>query len=190
MSLTKPALILEPGNSVLVIIDIQTHLTAVMPAKVLARLQRITALLLNSAKILDIPVFVTEQYPKGLGKLEDDIAKLLPKNAKRYEKTSFSCTGAENFLDDLAQLGHKQIVLAGMEAHVCVMQTALHLLNLDYQVVVVVDGVCSRHRESYETALQRLRQAGVVITDAEAIMFEWVRDSKQEGFKALQALVR
>ncbi len=182
--------ILEPENSVLVIIDIQTHLTAVMPAKVLARLQRNTGLLLNAAKTLDIPVFTTEQYPQGLGNIEPDIARLLPEGTKRYEKTSFSCTGADNFVADLAQLGRKQIILAGMEAHVCVMQTALQLMKLGYQVFVAADSICSRHRESYETALLRLRQAEVIITDAEAIMFEWIADAKHEGFKTLQALVR
>ena len=178
MSLAKPALILEAGNSVLLIIDIQTRLTAVMPAKVLARLQRITAFLLKSAKILDIPVFVTEQYPKGLGKLEDDIAKLLPENTKRYEKTSFSCTGAENFLDDLAQLGHKQIVLAGMEAHVCVMQTALHLLNLDYHVVVVGDGAVFREISKFAGGLDPPPldvQAGDLCSPA-----VWRKESRQD----------
>ncbi len=182
--------ILEPENSVLVIIDIQTHLTAVMPAKVLARLQRNTGLLLNAAKTLDIPVFTTEQYPQGLGNIEPDIARLLPEGTKKYEKTSFSCTGADNFVADLAQLGRKQIILAGMEAHVCVMQTALQLMKLGYQVFVAADSICSRQRESYETALLRLRQAEVIITDAEAIMFEWIADAKHEGFKTLQALVR
>ncbi|MFQ5660504.1 MAG: isochorismatase family protein [Gammaproteobacteria bacterium] len=190
MTEKKTALICDSENSALIVIDIQTHLTAVMPAKVLARLQRYTGLLINAAKTLDIPIFATEQYPRGLGNMEEDLATLLPENAKRYEKTCFSCINADNFLNDLSQLGRKQIVLAGMEAHVCVLQTAIDLLNLDFQVVVVADAVCSRHRESYETALQRLRQSGTIISNAESIIFEWIRDARHEHFKTLQQLLR
>ncbi|MFT5134931.1 MAG: isochorismate hydrolase, partial [Gammaproteobacteria bacterium] len=129
-------------------------------------------------------------YPAGLGNLEKDIVKLLPDDVRRYEKTSFSCTGADNFSADLEQCGRKQIMLAGMEAHICVMQTAIELLADDYQVYVVVDAICSRHRESYEIALTRLRSLGVTIIDTESVLFEWLRDSKNEHFKALQSLLR
>lgn len=177
-------------SSALVIIDIQTHLTAVMPAKVLARLQRNLGLLLNAAGLLNIPVLATEQYPQGLGNLEEDIVKMLPEGSGRYEKTSFSCTGSEAFCKDLAASGKKQVILAGMEAHVCVIQTALELTGMGYQVFVVADAICSRHRESYETALLRLRSENVSILDAESVAFEWLRDSKHEHFKAIQAFLR
>lgn len=177
-------------QSVLIVIDIQTKLTATMPAKVLARLQRYTRVLINSAKTLEIPVFVTEQYPQGLGKLESDIVNLLPADAKVYEKTSFSCTDAAGFCDDLSSTGRKQVIITGMETHVCVLQTAIDLLSFDYQVIVVSDAVCSRHRESYETALSRLRQTGVVVANAESILFEWLRDARHEHFKTLQPLIR
>ena len=180
----------EKDNSVLTIVDIQPKLTAVMPAKVLARLQRNTALLLKCATLLDIPVFATEQYPKGLGELEGDIVKLLPASSKRYEKTAFSCTHAENFTDDLAASKRKQVILVGMEAHICILQTAINLNNMGYQTFIVADAICSRHRESYETALYRLRDAGVVISDAESIVFEWLQDAKHEHFKTLQPLLR
>ncbi len=180
----------ERDSSALLIIDVQTHLTAIMPAKVLARLQRNMGLLLNAAGLMDIPVFATEQYPKGLGNLEEEIANLLPEGSFRYEKTSFACTGAENFNADLKASGRKQIILAGMEAHICVMQTATELGNDGYQVFVVADAICSRHRESYETALLRLRNTGVTILDAESVLFEWMRDAKNEHFKTLQTLLR
>lgn len=190
MTINNSALLCEAAKSALIVIDIQPKLTATMPAKVLARLQRNTGLLLKSADVLDIPVFATEQYPQGLGEMENDIIKLLPATAKRYDKTTFSCMGASDFSDDLDNSGRKQAILIGMEAHICVLQTALKLLQSGYQVIVVADGICSRHRESYETALQRLRQAGVVISDAESILFEWLEDSKHEHFKVLQALIR
>jgi len=180
----------EAENSVLLVIDVQTHLTSIMPAKVLARLQRNMGLLLNVAKLLGIPVFVTEQYPEGLGNLEKDIVNLLPDDVRRYEKTSFSCTGAGNFSADLKTSNRKQIILVGMEAHICVMQTSIGLINDGYQVYVVVDAVCSRHRESYETALTRLRSSGAIILDTESVLFEWIRDAKNEHFKTLQTLLR
>ena len=179
----------DADASVLLVIDIQTKLTAVMPVKVLARLQRYTGALIKAANPLAIPVYVTEQYPRGLGPLEQEIAVLLTDDARHYEKTSFSCAGASGLLDELSASGRKQVIIVGMEAHVCVLQTALDLQSLDYQVFVVADAVCSRHRESYETALNRLRQAGVIIVNAESVLFEWLRDAKHAQFKAIQSLI-
>lgn len=192
MVLSQAAFLCDAEKSVLTVIDIQTGLTAVMPAKVLARLQRCTSLLINAAKTLSIPIYTTEQYPKGLGKLEPEIMNLLADGdgIKRYEKTSFSCVGANNFSEDLAASGRKQIILTGMETHVCILQSAIDLLNLEYQVIIISDAVCSRHRESYETAMIRLNQAGAIITNTESVIFEWLRDSKHEHFKSLQTLVR
>jgi len=190
MTADSNGLLCDRDNSLLVIVDIQTRLTAAMPAKVLARLQRYTTLLLKAAVPLKIPVYVTEQYPHGLGRLEGEIEKLLPEDARRYEKTSFSCVGADNFLADLQSSGRKQVLLTGMETHVCIIQTAIDLLNLGYQVIVVSEAVCSRHRESYETALQRMRHAGAVVTNSESVVFEWLRDARNEHFKTLQTLVK
>lgn len=180
----------DRDNSVLVVVDIQTRLTAAMPAKVLARLQRYTTLLLRAAATLDIPVYVTEQYPQGLGRIEGEIEKLLPSATRRYEKTCFSCSGADNFISDLASSGRKQVLLTGMETHVCILQSAIDLLNLGYQVVVVSEAVCSRHRESYESALRRMLQAGAVIANSESVVFEWLRDAGNEHFKTLQSLLK
>lgn len=185
----KLPLTCDADSSVLVVIDIQTKLTGVMPVKVLARLQRYTGILIKSANLLKIPVFVTEQYPKGLGNLEQEIAVLLANDARRYEKTSFSCAGASGFAEDLSGSGRKQIVLVGMEAHVCVLQTALDLLSMGYQIHAVAEAVCSRHRESYETALNRMRMAGVNIVNAESVLFEWLHDARHPQFKAVQSLV-
>ncbi len=190
MDKSEAAALCDVETSALGIVDIQTHLTAVMPAKVLARLQRNAGLLIKAAGALNVPVFASEQYPQGLGNLEPDIAKLLPDTAMRYEKTCFSVTGADGFLENLSSSGRKQIILAGIEAHICVLQTAFLLLQAGYTVFVVADAVCSRHRESYETALERMRQAGVVISDAESVIFEWMRDARHPQFKQLQSLIR
>ncbi len=177
-------------DSVLVIMDIQTRLTAAMPMKVLARLQRNTGLLLRAARALSVPVFASEQYPEGLGELEPDVVKLLPEGSRRYQKTCFSLARVEQFMADLAASGRRQVVLCGMEAHICVLQTALDLGRAGYETFLVSDGVCSRQRESYEIALARLRDGGTIITDAEAVMYEWVGDARHPQFKTLLSLVR
>lgn len=184
------SLLCKASDSVLVIIDIQTHLTAIMPTKVLARLKRNTNLLIKAADILKIPVFATEQYPKGLGPLEPEIVEILPKDTQRFEKTCFSCSGADNFMEQLKISGRKQVILLGLEAHVCVLQTAIDLVKEGYTVFVVMDGICSRHRENYEASLQRMSQSGVINCNAESVLFEWLRDSTHEHFKTLSSLVR
>jgi len=190
MQMTNEAATLcEESNSVLLVIDVQTHLTAIMPAKVLARLQRNIGMLLKAAALLEIPVFATEQYPKGLGNLEKDIVDLLPAETRRYEKTVFSCAGISSFTAALQATTRKQVILVGMEAHVCVMQSALDLIGQGYDVFVVVDAICSRHRENYETALSRLRWSGATILDAESVMYEWMRDAGHRHFKSLQAFI-
>lgn len=178
------------ADSVLVIIDIQTRLTSVMPMKVLARLQRNTGLLLRAAGALQVPVFATEQYPEGLGEMEPDIVRLLPEGSARYRKTCFSLGGVPQFMADLAAAGRRQVVLCGMEAHICVLQSALDLVRAGYETFLVSDGVCSRQRESYEIALARMRDGGVIITDAEAVLYEWLGDSGHPQFKSLQSLMR
>ena len=177
-------------NSCLVVIDIQTRLTSAMPIKVLARLKRNINVLLQGAETLSIPVLTTEQYPKGLGPTEPEIVELLPDNTLRFEKTCFSCTDAEKFLDKLKETGRKQVILVGIEAHVCVLQTAIQLIAEGYQVFVVADGICSRQRDNYEASLNRMSQTGVTICNTESVLFEWLRDAKHEHFKELSRLVQ
>ncbi len=177
-------------NSCLVVIDIQTRLTSAMPVKVLARLKRNINILLQSAETLAIPVLSTEQYPEGLGPTEPEIVELLPDSTLKFEKTCFSCTGARQFLEHLKEDGRKQVILVGIEAHVCVLQTAIQLIAEGYQVFVVADGICSRQRDNYEASLNRMSQAGVTICNTESVLFEWLRDAKHEHFKKLSLLLR
>ena len=180
----------DKENSALIIIDVQTRLTATMPVKVLARLQRNIGLLINAANIQQIPIFASEQCPQGLGPLEHDIIKLLPADARMFEKTSFSCCADPRFNEELAASECKQIIITGMEAHICVTQTAMDLIEDGYHVYIVVDAVCSQQRESYETSLTRLRVAGAIILDTQSVLFEWIRDAKNKDFKKLQSLLR
>lgn len=187
---SRPSLLCQADASQLVVIDIQTRLSAAMPNKVLTRLKRNIGILTQAAEILSIPVLVTEQYPEGLGPVEPDIAKHLPEETSRFEKTLFSCYGVEGFKQSVVESQRNQAILTGMEAHVCVLQTAMELQTAYIQVFVAADAVCSRKREDYENALARMQQAGVIITNTESVVFEWLRDARHEHFKAISTLVR
>jgi isochorismate hydrolase len=177
-------------SSQLLIIDIQQRLGQAMPAKVLRRVVSNSVLLARSADLLGVPVLRTEQYPRGLGPTVAEITEALPGTTQSFEKTSFSGVAAAGFLEALAQTDRQQVIIVGMEAHVCVLQTALDLLAGNYNVYVAEDAVCSRRLENYQNAIDRLRQSKVNIVSAESVIFEWLVDAQHEQFKAIQALLR
>ena len=140
---------------------------------------------------MSIPVLHTEQYPEGLGATHPSVASVLPKGTISLRKTCFSCVGSREFADAIARSeSRRQLVLVGMEAHICILQTALDLAALDYQVFVVEDAICSRRLENYQNALARMRDVGVGVVSAESVVFEWLGDSKHPQFKTVQTLLR
>jgi nicotinamidase-related amidase len=169
------------ADSTLVLIDLQERLAAAMPSR--DPVIRAAGILLETAARLDIPVVVTEQYPRGLGRTVAEVALKVPKNSARVEKTCFSACAV------LPPL-RPQVVLAGMEAHVCVLQTALELAAAGREVFVVEDAVCSRTEANYANALARMRYAGVIITNTESVIFEWLRDAAHEHFRTISKLLR
>ena len=175
------------ADSILVIVDVQERLAAAMEAPALAGMKKNAGILIQAAAALGIPVLATEQYPKGLGRTVDEVAERIPQT---IEKTCFSCAGAESFSGELRRAGRAQIVLAGMEAHVCVLQSALDLHTMGFEVFVVADACCSRRAENHRNAMERMRAAGVTVTNTESTVFEWLRDARHEQFKAVSALVR
>jgi nicotinamidase-related amidase len=184
------SLLLCAGDSALAIIDVQDKLTAAMPAEAREMVVRNGRLLLEAAARLNVPVLVTEQYRKGLGGTVAGLSELFPTGAPNIEKTCFSCAASPDFTEALDGTGRKQAVLAGMESHVCVLQSALELRAAGRQVFVVEDACCSRSPRNHENALHRLRAAGVVVTSTESVLFEWLRDSRHEQFKTLSARLR
>ncbi len=180
----------EVERSLLTVVDIQERLGAVMPAKVLGRVIKNTSLLLRAATLLEVPVIATEQYPRGLGPMLPELTADLPANTRKLEKTSFSCTGAPGFNEQLSISAKEQIILVGMEAHVCVLQTAITLQAAGRQVCVIEDAVCSRKLENYQNALERLRQAGVVLVSTESVLFEWLGDASHQHFKEISSWLR
>lgn len=177
-------------DSVLVIVDVQERLAAAMLPVARAAVIRNGRILLQASACLGVPVLLTEQYPKGLGPTAAELMEALPAGTPRLEKTCFSCAGAEPFSAALEASGRAQVILAGMEAHVCVLQSALELSAVGREVFVVEDACCSRNQENHANAMHRLRAAGVVVTNTESVVFEWLRDARHEHFKAISALLR
>ncbi len=186
-NMPNPALA-DAGQSLLLVIDVQTRLAAAMPETIRQQQIENTTRLCAAATSLQIPILHSEQYPRGLGSTDTRLQKFLPQTA--IEKTSFSCCDARGFLTALKTKERPQIILCGMETHVCVLQTALELQAKNYQVFVIEDALASRHHYHHKNALSRLRQADIIVSNTESLLFEWLRDASHPDFKTLSALIR
>jgi nicotinamidase-related amidase len=174
---------LDPERAALVVIDVQEGFRKAVPS--FERIANATAALVKGAKAVGVPIVVTEQYPKGLGTTAPEVADHLPEGLAPIEKVCFSAPEAEGF--DLA--GRDQALVCGIEAHVCVNQTTLDLLDEGVEVHVVRDAVGSRFDESREVGLTKAERAGAVITSVETALFELVGGAGTDQFKAVQKVV-
>jgi len=188
--MTQHSNLLDINNSVLLLVDIQTQLVNAMPEEAAEEMIESSASLAKAAKLLDIPTLLTEQYPKGLGSTVDKVAQAIGHNSLRFEKTAFSCCAANGFMDALNKSGRKQVIIAGQEAHVCILQSAFELMQQGYQVHIVEDASCSRKAEHKFYALQRMQQAGATVSNFESVLFEWVKDSQHPNFSDISQLLR
>lgn len=177
--------LLSVEESLLVLVDLQEKLLAALASR--ERLLSRCRLLVDSAITLGVPVVITEQYPRGLGRTDPS---LLPGNHRPHEKQAFSCCDDEALSARIAEWGRRQVVLAGIEAHVCVLQTALDLVADGYHVYVAVDAVASRRAIDQETALRRLEHEGIRATTAESAVFEWTRIAGTPQFKAISERIK
>ncbi len=180
----RSPLLLDRRLSRLLVIDVQKKLVDVIP--VAKQLVMNCVRLVQAAGLCNVPVFATEQYPKGLGPTVKPLAQLLP---ERPEKLRFSCVECLGWRP-AGESECRDVVLAGIETHVCVLQTALDLLSLGYNVFVPADAVASRHKLDWEWALRRLETNGVTVTTTEAVLFEWCETAAFERFKELSLLVK
>lgn len=174
-------------NSIGLVIDIQERLYPVMHNKEV--LAHNTAKLLQGLRILNIPVLVTQQYSKGLGNTIGEVAQHI-EHFGFTEKMSFSCCDEVLFVNKINELKRKQIIICGIEAHVCVLQTVIDLKEKGFIPVVVTDCVSSRKEEDKNTAIERMRFEGAILTSYESILFELCRYADTEGFKAISKLVK
>lgn len=179
----------QHSNSQLLVIDIQQRLASAMPDKVLQQVIRNSDILTQAARLLAIPVHVTRQYPKGLGEIVEELQTSL-EGIRCHDKTRFSCCGAEGLQQGMSLAQGQQVIISGMESHVCVLQTAIELRDQGFRVFVVEDAVCSRRKSNHRNAMQRLAQAGMVITNTESVVLEWLRDAKHEHFKTISGLIK
>lgn len=178
---------LDPKTTAFVIVDVQEKLAAAMPEAVMKALLRNVDILLEAAKRLGAPVLATEQYPKGLGATLGPIREKLA--SAPLPKMCFSATDDGAFLDALAKSGARDVVLAGMETHVCVFQTARALAER-MPTWVLRDAVASRTEENRNAGLELCKSAGAQLTVTETVVFDWLREAGSEDFKALSKLIR
>ena len=179
---------LDRQNTLLLVIDVQEKLIPSMPAEHWPGVLETQKFLVAGARALDIPVLTTEQYPRGLGHTIPELADACREAV--VEKESFGCCGEPRFLTALAAHGRSQVLVAGMEAHVCVYQTVLGLLAAGYQVHLLRDAVISRDPRDAANAIELARAAGAVVSTAETSVFQLLGSSRAPGFKAISALVK
>lgn len=180
-------MLLDAERSVLVVIDVQERLAPAMHD--LSEFLRNTEILMRAAARLEVPMIVTEQYPKGLGRTVETIAALAPAEAV-VEKISFSAAGSDGFDRRLDALGRDEAVICGIEAHVCVLQTALRLQERGLQTRLVRDAATSRRPESAQAAYERSARHGIELVTTEMVVFEWMRQAGTPVFRELSALIK
>lgn len=179
-------MLLDRGRSVLCVIDIQERLLPAMTGGD-AMLDAVRKLIAASRR-LSVPILASEQYPKGLGPTVPDLAGDLHKG-EIFEKTAFSCARDTRLVEEIAATQRRQLVLCGIEAHVCVLQTALGFNAAGYDVAVVRDAVTSRHPDSVAAALERCTLTGIATPTLEMVLFEWLEEAATPEFKDLRGLI-
>lgn len=179
--------LLSADATVLVVIDIQDRLAAVMDER--DPVIRNTNFLIEMAKLHDIPIVVTEQYPKGLGRTVAEIRDVLPVY-KPVEKLSFDCCGDDAFNEVVKTIKRKKVIVAGMETHVCVLQTVLSLLKEGHDVHLAADAVCSRNDRNKTIAIDMMLSAGAVITCTETVLFQILKKAGTDEFKTLSTMIK
>ncbi len=178
--------ILDRNKSALLVIDIQERILNVMQRHEL--LVENTLKLIKGCKTLSVPIYYTEQYPKGLGETAQVLKEELEGTA--IQKMSFSCSGAGELFDEFKKNGYSQIIVCGIESHVCVQQTVLDLLANDFQVNLAADAVSSRKDSDFNIALERMKANGAEVTTTESILFELLNVCGTDEFKTISKLVK
>ena len=187
---TPHPMTLDRERTALVVIDVQERLFPAMDADHREEVMRNIKVLTATARRLHLGMLVTEQYPKGLGHTLQEVKDTLPAEVQPVEKVAFSCLAVDAFRSRLAATGARQLLLAGIEAHVCVLMSALDLLAEGYAVHIVADAVTSRTQANWRLAMAQLRQAGAVVTTTETVLFQLLRQADTDDFRELARLIR
>jgi len=179
---------LDGEKTVLVVVDLQETFRS--PINDFAQIVSRVSMVVRGFQTLDLPIIITEQYPKGLGRTAEEILFLMPTEFEFIEKSAFSSCGASSFMEKLRATGASQVVLCGLETHICINQTAHDLLNENFEVHLLTDCVGSRFSQDKEAALRKMQMSGVVPSTVETALFELLRGAKHEQFRAIQNLVK
>ena len=179
---------LDPAQTALAIIDMQESFRSAISdfAETAARI----ALVAHAAMLLNVPIIVTEQYPKGLGQTANEIKAVLPPAFEVIEKTAFSSCGAQAFEAELERTRAVHVLICGIEAHICVNQTTHDLLERGYRVHLLNDCITALNLHKKQTGLAKMQQSGAIPSSIELALFELMRDAKHEQFKAIQRLIK
>ncbi len=180
---------IEREEAVLVVVDVQDILMKKMDQRVAENVVRNIRTLLAFSKKMAIPVLITEQYPKGLGRTVSQI-RMEMESILPVEKVSFSCCGAETFNKQLNQTGRKQVILTGIETHVCVLQTADELIQKGHEVHAVADAICSRRKLDWKIGLRWMEKREAMISTTEIIAFQLMKEAGTEEFRGLSKLLK
>ncbi|MDD2640550.1 MAG: hydrolase [Arcobacteraceae bacterium] len=178
---------IDVNNVAFCLVDVQERLFPFMQNK--ATLEKNLEILVKGLQLHDVPMVINEQYKKGIGETIEPLRELV-EESPHFEKTTFSCCGNEDGLAAIKALGKKQIIVAGIETHVCVLQTCLDLLEEGFQVILVTDCCSSRKQSDKDVAITRLVQAGAIPATYEMILFELTVNAKHPKFKEISALVK
>lgn len=180
--------ILNSENSLVIIIDVQEKLLNATFNK--DTIQKKSEIIAKATNILNIPVIVTEQYPKGLGETITNIKNNLSEQTLFFEKTSFSALDSEEILESIKNANKEQIIIFGIETHICVSQTVAALIEAGYDVHVIKDACGSRSEIEYNAGLERMKDFGASILTIEILLFEWLKTAKHPNFKEIQGLIK
>ena len=180
--------LLDSSKTALVVVDVQEAFRSPIPD--FAEITGNISTAVRGCGILGIPVVVTEQYPKGLGRTAEEILLVLPDDCEPIEKTTFSSCGAGAFIGALRRFGAEQVVICGIEAHVCVNQTGHDLLNEGFEVHLLTDCVSSRFEHDKAAAVAKMQSSGVVPSSTEMMLFERMRDARHDKFKEIQQIIK
>jgi len=183
-----PKLKLDRNRAAVLVVDVQSRLTPAMPPEALERVVKYGRALVGAAVELGLPVLATEQYPKGLGETIPELRAVLP--SPPLVKMHFSCGADPAFAAALEKTGRRQVIVCGMETHVCVFQTVRDLVVMGYEVHVCADAVSSRFEVHRASGLDLCRQAGAIVTNAETVIFDLLHQAGTAEFKKVSPLVR
>lgn len=178
---------LNTTNSMVLMIDVQEKLVKATGADVEAQN---AAKMIAAANILGLPVLVSEQYPKGLGSTVANVSENFSENTKVIEKSAFSILKEENALETIKSYGKKQVILFGIETHICVLQTALELIKNGFEVYLIKNASKSRQEFEHLSGIDVMKSAGVNVVTLEITLFELLETSKNPSFKQVQALIK